>query len=61
MEDNLDINNLIKAFSEKIGQMSTDLVVKDAYIQQLLKKIDSMSAHPQLKDEPNDEKKNSSK
>lgn len=35
MENNLDINNLIQAFSEKIGQLSTDIVVKDAYIQQL--------------------------
>jgi hypothetical protein len=37
MENNLDINNLIQAFSEKVGQLSTDLVVKDAYIQQLSK------------------------
>jgi hypothetical protein len=37
MENNLDINNLIQAFSERIGQLSTDLVVKDAYIQQLNK------------------------
>jgi hypothetical protein len=37
MENNLDINNLIQAFSERIGQLSTDLVIKDAYIQQLNK------------------------
>jgi len=39
MENNLDINLLVQNFSEKLSQLTTDLVVKDTLIQQLNKEL----------------------
>lgn len=45
MENNLDVNILIQTFSEKVNQLSNDLVVKDAVIAQLTKQLESYSQH----------------
>lgn len=37
MEQNLDIGNLVKVFTEKVNQMSNDLIIKEAIILQLTK------------------------
>ena len=42
--DDLDINILVQTFSEKIGQLATDLVVKEATIKQLNIKISDLIA-----------------
>lgn len=41
-ETNIDVNILIQAFSEKVNQLSNDLVIKDALIRQLISKIDDL-------------------
>ena len=42
--DDLDINILVQTFSEKIGQLTTDLVVKEATIKQLNIKVANLIA-----------------
>ena len=42
--DNLDINVLVQTFNEKIAQLTTESVIKDATIKQLLLKVDELSA-----------------
>ena len=42
--DDLDINILVQTFSEKIGQLTTDLVVKEATIKQLNIKVTNLIA-----------------
>ena len=42
--DDLDINILVQTFSEKIGQLTTDLVVKEATIKQLNIKVAKLIA-----------------
>ena len=42
--DDLDINILVQTFSEKIGQLATDLVVKEATIKQLNIKVTDLIA-----------------
>ena len=39
---NLDVNLIIASFQEKISQLMTEIVVKDATIKQLVSKIESM-------------------
>ena len=38
-ENNLDINLVIQAFQEKVGQLTTDIVIKEATIKQLVSQI----------------------
>ena len=45
--DDLDINILVQTFSEKIGQLVTDLVVKEATIKQLSAKVATLTAMTQ--------------
>ena len=40
--DDLDINILVQTFSEKIGQLMTELVVKEATIKQLNSKVTNL-------------------
>lgn len=42
MENNLDVNILIKTFSDRINQMTSDLIVKDAMIAQLTMQLESL-------------------
>ena len=42
--DDLDINILVQTFSEKIGQLTTDLVIKEATIKQLNIKVANLIA-----------------
>ena len=42
--DDLDINILVQTFSEKIGQLATDLIVKEATSKQLNIKISDLIA-----------------
>ena len=42
--DDLDINILVQTFSEKIGQLMTELVVKEATIKQLNAKVTNLAA-----------------
>jgi len=44
-EANLDINLVIQTFQEKIAQLTTDLVVKEATIKQLNAMLVQMSNH----------------
>lgn len=41
-ETNIDINILIQTFSDKVNQLSNDLIVKDAIIRQLMNRIDEL-------------------
>lgn len=41
-ENNLDINLVIQSFQEKVNQLITENVVKDATIKQLSAQIDSL-------------------
>jgi hypothetical protein len=40
-EQNLDVNLIIQSFQEKISQLVTELVVKDATIKQLSLQLES--------------------
>lgn len=42
--DELDVNILIQTFNEKLAQLTTELVVKEATIKQLDSKIKILSA-----------------
>jgi hypothetical protein len=46
--DELDVNVLIQTFNEKLTQLTTELIVKEATIKQLNTKIQILSAaaHP---------------
>jgi hypothetical protein len=44
-ESNLDINIIIQTFQEKIAQLTTDIVVKEATIKQLNAMLVQMSNH----------------
>jgi uncharacterized coiled-coil protein SlyX len=44
-ETNLDVNIIIQTFQEKIAQLTTDLVVKEATIKQLNAMLTQMSNH----------------
>lgn len=41
-ETNIDVNILIQTFSEKINQLSNDLVLKEAVIKQLMFKVNEL-------------------
>ena len=45
--DDLDVNILVQTFTEKISQLMTDIVVKEATIKQLNIKIANMVASMQ--------------
>jgi hypothetical protein len=42
--DELDVNVLIQTFNEKLAQLTTELIVKEATIKQLNTKIQILSA-----------------
>lgn len=42
MQDNLDVNLLIQSFSEKIAQLTNDLIIKDAIIKQLNSQMENL-------------------
>lgn len=44
MNDDLDVNLLVQSFNEKISQLITEIVVKDATIKQLNVKIKSLAS-----------------
>lgn len=44
MNDELDVNILVQTFNEKISQLMTEVIVKDATIKQLNAKISNMSS-----------------
>jgi hypothetical protein len=44
MEDNLDVNILIQSFSDRVAQLTNDLILKDAVIKQLTAKIEELNA-----------------
>lgn len=43
MNDDLDVNILVQTFNEKISQLMTEVIVKDATIKQLNAKIKNLS------------------
>lgn len=56
MENNLDVNILMQTFTERIAQMSNDIIVKDAIITQFKSRIDELEKQlEELSD--NDKKK----
>lgn len=54
--ENLDVNILIKTFTEKVNQMSNDLIVKDAIITQLASELEKLNNQSAV-DQPVEEKK----
>jgi hypothetical protein len=44
-ESNLDVNLIIQTFQEKLSQLTTDLVVKEATIKQLNLVIQELQSH----------------
>jgi methanogenic corrinoid protein MtbC1 len=42
MQDNIDVNLLIQSFSEKITQLTNDLIIKDTIIKQLNVQIENL-------------------
>jgi hypothetical protein len=44
-ESNLDVNLIIQTFQEKLSQLTTDLVVKEATIKQLNLVIQDLQTH----------------
>lgn len=44
-EQNLDVNIIIQTFQEKIAQLTTDIVIKEATIKQLNAMLIQMSNH----------------
>lgn len=36
MQDNIDVNLIMQAFQEKIGQLMTEIIIKEATIKQLI-------------------------
>lgn len=49
-EQNLDINLVVQSFQEKINQLMTENIVKDATIKQLTAQIQSMSQESKEKE-----------
>jgi hypothetical protein len=49
-ESNLDVNLIIQTFQEKVSQLITELVVKEATIKQLSLQIQQLQA-PSVKDD----------
>lgn len=43
-EQNLDINLIIQSFQEKLNQLTTELVVKEATIKQLTTQLEQLSS-----------------
>jgi len=43
MNNDLDINILVQTFNEKMSQMMTEIVIKEATIKQLTAQIEKMS------------------
>lgn len=56
MQDNIDVNLLIQSFSEKITQLTNDLIIKDTIIKQLSAQIEKLVNQNSLndKEEEND-------
>jgi len=49
-ESNLDVNLIIQAFQEKVSQLTTDLVVKEAAIKQLTAIVAQLQNHTHEED-----------
>lgn len=43
MQNNLDINYVVESLTEKVNQLTTETIIKDATIKQLVAQINSMS------------------
>lgn len=43
MQDNIDVNLLLQSFSEKIVQLTNDLIIKDTIIKQLNVEIEKLT------------------
>jgi hypothetical protein len=43
MENNLDVNILVQVFSDRVNQLTNDLIIKDAVIMQLKQQIEALS------------------
>lgn len=56
-ESNLDVNLIIQAFQEKVSQLTTDLVLKEATIKQLSAVILQLQNHTHEEDFTLDTKK----
>lgn len=50
MQDNIDVNLLIQSFSEKITQLTNDLIIKDTIIKQLNAHIEKLVNENNLND-----------
>ncbi|MDA0345009.1 MAG: hypothetical protein O3C54_03520 [Proteobacteria bacterium] len=57
MNDDLDVNILVQTFNEKISQLMTEVIVKDATIKQLNAKIKNLSLAAES-NKPNKQDKN---
>lgn len=44
MNDDLDVNILVQSFNERIAQLTTEVIVKDATIKQLNAKLQTLAS-----------------
>lgn len=49
-EQNLDVNLVIQAFQDKVNQLMTEMIVKDATIKQLMAQIEQLNSPNQEQD-----------
>ena len=46
MQDNIDVNLSMQAFQEKIGQLMTEIIIKEATIKQLISQTQHLVLMP---------------
>lgn len=56
MQNNLEVNYIIESLNERVNQLTTESIIKDATIKQLVAQIESMSANVQAQEVPTQKK-----
>lgn len=56
MQNNLEVNYIIESLNERVNQLTTESIIKDATIKQLVAQIESMSASVQSQEAPTQKK-----
>lgn len=50
MQNNLEVNYIIESLNERVNQLTTESIIKDATIKQLVAQIEAMSANVQTQE-----------
>lgn len=50
MQNNLEVNYIIESLNERVNQLTTESIIKDATIKQLVAQIEAMSANVQAQE-----------